>query len=530
MNTQILITTIRKLPVLLLALLLFATLPSCRKQPQEFVILSGSENGPLEKIVTDFASQENTQVKFKYEGSVDIMLELQKNPSQYDAVWPASGLWISLGDKERKVKYAQSILTSPVVFGIKKSFAQKLGFIGRDVKVADILKAIREKKLRFIMTSASQSNSGASAYIGFLYALLGNPEYVTSAYLDKPELKKEITDLLSGINRSSGSSAWLKDLYLKGDFDAMVNYESLIIEANQQLVREGKEPLYVIYPVDGLVIADSQLGYIDNGDPKKEDFFKKLQAYLLSDKVQSQLLALGRRTGFAGKLKNAPDSVFNPEWGINPSKILSPIKLPKADVILRALMMYQTGFRKPSLTFFCLDYSGSMQGDRSTQLRNAMEIILDQEKAAGYFLQSSPGDVTVVIPFAGSVIDAWPVEGNKQDDMTGILAKIRELKADGNTDIYSPVILSLNRIVELDSSKFIPAIILMTDGESNTGKHFGDLEEAWKINKRDVPVFLIKFGDASDAQLEQIASLTNGAVFDGRKDLISAFRKVKGYN
>jgi Ca-activated chloride channel homolog len=193
-------------------------------------------------------------------------------------------------------------------------------------------------------------------------------------------------------------------------------------------------------------------------------------------------------------------------------------------------MMYQTGFRKPSLTFFCLDYSGSMQGDRSTQLRNAMEIILDQEKAAGYFLQSSPGDVTVVIPFAGSVIDAWPVEGNKQDDMTGILAKIRELKADGNTDIYSPVILSLNRITELDSSKFIPAIILMTDGESNTGKHFADLEEAWKINKRDVPVFLIKFGDASDAQLEQIASLTNGAVFDGRKDLISAFRKVKGYN
>ena len=70
----------------------------------------------------------------------------------------------------------------------------------------------------------------------------------------------------------------------------------------------------------------------------------------------------------------------------------------------------------------------------------------------------------------------------------------------------------------------------MTDGESNTGKKYADMETAWKNSGRDVPVFLIKFGDASDTQLAQIANLTNGAVFDGRKDLIGAFRKVKGYN
>ena len=90
--------------------------------------------------------------------------------------------------------------------------------------------------------------------------------------------------------------------------------------------------------------------------------------------------------------------------------------------------------------------------------------------------------------------------------------------------------LALDRIAMIDSLNYIPAVILMTDGESNTGKKYEDLEAAWKQNGKDVPVFLIKFGDASDTQLEQIATLTNGAVFDGRKDLISAFRKVKGYN
>ncbi len=515
---------------LLAAIFILLSLNSCKKHPREFLILSGSENGPLEKIVDEFARKNNVLVKFKYEGSVDIMLELQKNASKYDAVWPASGIWITLGDRERKVKYAQSIMTSPVVFGIRKSLALQLGLTGKDVKVGEILKAIREKKLRFIMTSASQSNSGASAYIGFLYALLGNPEYITEADLEKPELKKGITDLLAGINRSSGSSAWLKDLFLKGGYDAMVNYESLMIEANQELTRQGKEPLYLVYPVDGLVIADSQLGYIDNGDVKKEVFFKELQAYLLSEPIQHQLMQMGRRTGFAGELKNAPVEVFNPDWGIDPQKILSPIKLPRAEVVLKALNLYQTMFRKPSLTFFCLDFSGSMTGGNSDLVKKAMELLLDQDKAGKYFLQSSPADITFVIPFAGTIIDAWQVEGNKQPEMVDLLKKIRETTTDGTTDIYSPVILALEQSAMVDSTKFIPAIILMTDGESNTGKNYADLETAWKNNRRDVPVFLIKFGDASDAQLAQIARLTNGAVFDGRKDLVGAFRKVKGYN
>ena len=37
-----------------------------------------------------------------------------------------------------------------------------------------------------MMTSATQSNSGASAYIGFLYALLGNPDTMTKESLQIP--------------------------------------------------------------------------------------------------------------------------------------------------------------------------------------------------------------------------------------------------------------------------------------------------------------------------------------------------------
>ena len=40
----------------------------------------------------------------------------------------------------------------------------------------------------------------------------------------------------------------------------------------------------------------------------------------------------------------------------------------------------------------------------------------------------------------------------------------------------------------------------------------------------------IMFGDADESQLEDLAELTNARVFDGREDLVGAFRSVKGYN
>lgn len=126
--------------------------------------------------------------------------------------------------------------------------------------------------------------------------MTGKSEGLTEKDLDNQKLKESITGLLSGIDRSSGSSDWLKDMFLAGDFDAMVNYECLIIDANEQLVEQGREPLYVIYPYDGLSFVDSPLGYVDHGDQKKQEAFLKVQEYLLSDEVQKEIEKTGRRT------------------------------------------------------------------------------------------------------------------------------------------------------------------------------------------------------------------------------------------
>ena len=495
-------------------------------------IISGSENKTLEPIIAEFEKEYRTDVEMHYKGSVDIMMGLQSGTRDYDAVWPANSLWIALGDTEKNVKHSKSIMTSPVVFGIKKSVAEQLGWTDKKVYVKDILESIRSETFSFMMTSATQSNSGASAYMGFLYALTGNPDVLTMDHLHSEELKTDIRDLLNGIHRSSGSSGWLKELVLESDYDSMVNYEALIIEANQALISMGREPMYIVYPEDGIVIADSPLGYIDRNNPAKEKTFAKLQEYLLSDTVQDKITQLGRRTGLGEITENAGPDVFNEEWGVNTEKLLSPIKMPAAGIIAEALYLYQTVFRKPSLTVFCLDYSGSMRESGGiNDLKNAMRMLLDQEIARKYMIQAGEDDITVILPFSLNIFDMWVAEGNDQEEFDKLYGKIESLRPEGATDIYTPVITALDILSGVDTlSQYMPAIILMTDGESSRGRSYAHLQNAWETYNIDIPVFSIMFGQAVEGQLEQVSDLTRGRVFDGKHDLVATFRKAKGYN
>ena len=513
----------------LVAALLSVVLFSCSVQPISFNIVSASENQSFEAALVDFAHSKGVDLHFVYKGSVDIMDQLMTDTSTIDAVWPASGLWTTLGDTGHAVKDRQNVFVTPVVLGVQQSLAQKWGWTQHEVTVSDILAKVQTKELQFLMTSATQSNSGASAYLGFLSAVMGNPEVLTEKDLDNPKALDRLRGLLSGVNRSAGSSGWLKDLFLSGNYSAMINYEALVIEANKALVAQGKEPLQLVYPVDGLALADSQLGFVDHGDIVKARFYQDLKRFLTGP-MQPVFLASGRRVGIGGTLDNADPSVFNPAWGISSQRILSPIKLPSAGVIFKALNLYQSELRKPSLTVFCLDYSGSMEGDRNAQLMEAMGLLLTPERAARYFLQPSRLDLTIVIPFSTTPSSLMSIQGNKPGDLAELLRSIQNLPVGGKTDIYSPIILGLQEIQKRDLTQYVPAIILMTDGESNVGVKFEDFQAAWAASKTKIPIFPILFGDGSLQQMRQLSDTTQGSVFDGTKNLVEAMKKAKGYN
>ena len=81
----------------------------------------------------------------------------------------------------------------------------------------------------------------------------------------------------------------------------------------------------------------------------------------------------------------------------------------------------------------------------------------------------------------------------------------------------------------LDGGMHLPAIVIMTDGKSQGA--MSTFERPWRTDGRRVPVFGVTFGDSADrSQLDALATLTGGRVFDGTKNLIDAFRAVRGYN
>ena len=493
---------------------------------QTLKIVSGSENQELEPILEEFSKESGIRIEMTYQGSLDIMRTLEQETIEYDAVWPASSLWLNVGDTGHRVKHAESVSVTPVVFGIRQSLAEELGFVGREVSVRDLLDAITAGKLRFCMTSATQSNSGASAYIGFLYALLGNPDMITEEDLQSPRLQADIQSLFSGVDRSSGSSEWLKDMFLEGGYDAMVNYECLIIQANEELESRGEETLYVVYPYDGLTLADSPLGYVDQGDDKKEEAFLRLQEYLLSDEIQNEIQRTGRRTGYTGISEENKD-VFRTDWGVQPDRVLSTMKMPQTEVLLEALNLYQTDFKKPSLNIYCLDYSGSMAGKGNEQLVAAMEQLLIQENAEKNFLQASRDEINVLLLFDDEILAEYTAVGSGEE-LEALYERVAEQETGSGTDMYLAADEALDILSSYDLSKYTPAIILLTDGIS--GGSYDMFMEHYQALGVDVPIFSIMFGDADPEQLEELAAATNARVFDGREDLIDAFRKVKGYN
>ena len=491
-----------------------------------FNILMSSENREFGEYVKDYARKEGYNVNIDYDDTLKITSRINGG-EDFDAIWLSNSIWTYMIDSSKAyVGDSKSTSINPIIVGIKKSKAEELGFIGKEVYSKDILNAIESGKLKFNMSNPVNTNSGASAYLGILSTLAGNPEVLTSEMLDNEELKEKMKTFFSGVERSSGDEDYLEEMFVKGDYEAVFSYESSIININKELIKNKKEPLYAIYPVDGVSISDSPFVYIDRKDENKKEIYNDIQKFLLSDKSQKLMAKAGRRTWYGGINKNADKSVFNPEWGIDTTDYISPSKYPSTEVIKKALLLYQTALRKPVHVAFCLDYSGSMWGNGNRELVDAMDYILT-DRAANDLIQFSNEDIVDIIPFSTDVIDVWSTSDGLS--FNEINEKIKKEAPSGSTALHPCAIKALQAVSSTDKNKYNPSVILMTDGYANVG-YFDDFKRFYKEKNSDTAVYSILFGSASESQLREIANLTNGKIFDGKKNLVEAFKEVRGYN
>ncbi len=487
-------------------------------------IISSTDNRDLESILMNYAEDNNININIEYAGTLEIMERLNSGES-YDAVWASNSMWLYMLDNI-STSNSKIISMNPVVFGIKKSKAEELGFVVNEVKLEDILSAIKDGKLKFAMTSATQTNTGACAYLGFLSVLSGNPEILTEDYLNDESIKENLKALFNGVNRTSGSEEFLEEMYINGDCDAIVTYETSIIDINKK-IEDKDNTIYAVYTQDGVSISDSVFAYLGKTNTLKEEAFLKLQAYLLSSEGQNEFMKKGRRVWYGGIKEDVDKNIFNPDWGIDTTKYITPIKFPSTQVIKKALGVYQSELRKPTHIVFALDYSGSMTGEGIEELRDAMDFILTEEKAAENYLQFSEKDKISFITFSSQVDKPITIKNGLETEE--ILEVINSKIPRGGTNIYDTVSESIELLDKENTQEYNVSVVLMTDGEGNDGS-YNDMIDVIKKTKNKIPVYSIMFGNADSEQLSKIAQLTSGKVFDGRTNLLEAFKTVRGYN
>jgi len=193
------------------------------------------------------------------------------------------------------------------------------------------------------MTSATQSNSGASAYSpcwrpGSASLISSSPAISTNQ-----KCSPTVRGLFAASSAHLGRADARRSLPRKGErtgarYEAMWNYEAVIKETKPtSLIADKKEPLYAIIPRTGVSVGDSPLGFVDRGVARRsESFFADLQAFLLK-----AIPGADRRDRASCRLGRAAPIKADPTTNLDPSRALTVVRHRSPRSFQKALSLYR---------------------------------------------------------------------------------------------------------------------------------------------------------------------------------------------
>ncbi|MGW6908328.1 substrate-binding and vWA domain-containing protein [Streptomyces sp. NPDC054940] len=479
-------------------------------RPGTLRVLASSELSDMTPVLDRIADDTGIEVRPTYMGTLDAVELLAKGKAdgQYDALWLSSNDYLRLRpEAAKKVVSETPVMSSPVAIGVRTTTLGKLGWQPDDVTWSQIEQAVQDGRLSYGMTDPARSHSGFATLVSVASALSGAQSALTDGDVAKatPRLK----EFFKGQKLTSGSSGWLATAYKRrGNVDALLNYESVL---------KGIPGLTVIRPKDGVVTADYPLSSLASTNAATRDDVRRLTEALRTEDVQRLIT---ERTHRRPVVASVP-----PASGLDTGR-RRELPFPGSRSVADGLLdSYENELRRPSRTVYVLDTSGSMEGDRLEQLKQALADL------TGDFRERE--EVTLM-PFGSGVksVRTHVVEpADPKAGLDGIRKDTEALSAEGDTAIYTSLEAAYDHLGT--GRDTFTSIVLMTDGENTTGAEAADFDAFYAgldRDRRETPVFPILFGDSDESELEQIAELTGGRLFDAQEgSLDGAFEEIRGY-
>jgi len=342
-------------------------------------------------------------------------------------------------------------------------------------------------------------------------------------------VQQGVRQIESLIKHYSSRTTEFKEYIAQGPnyLDFVALEENDLIYINQGKTQyKPPEKLVALYPKEGTFWHEHPFG-IPNADwvtPEQRAAAKVFTDYVRGEAVQRKVL----ENGFRPVNPNVPLGYpITPELGVDPNQPANILTVPDPDVIAAVQASWQY-VKKQGDILLVIDVSGSMDGDKITQVKDAATKFMDkmprQNRVGLTTFSSSP---QILVPL-----------GLVEEVDASIRQKIGNLDARGNTALYDALIATIDELQSAETPQGedrIRAIVLLSDGQDTASQ--ATLNDALnKINaartgRNPILIIPVAYGsDADIAALNSIAQASATKVQSGDpKDILKLLEIISSY-
>jgi Ca-activated chloride channel family protein len=344
-----------------------------------------------------------------------------------------------------------------------------------------------------------------------------------------PAVQKGVRQIESLIKHYSSRTTEFKEYIAQGPnyLDFVALEENDLIYINQGKTQyKPPEKLVALYPKEGTFWHEHPFG-IPNSDwvtDEQRAAARVFTDYVRSEIVQRKVMENGFRPVDPKISLGYP---FTTELGVDPNQPTTILAEPDPDVIAAVQASWQY-VKKQGDILLVIDSSGSMEGDKIDQVR----------QAATKFIDNMPKQNRVGLTTFNESINALTPPDLVEKVGNEIRTNIASIQSGGSTALYDTLIATIDELQSSengDGEDRIRAIVLLSDGQDTASQaSLNDvlvkIDQA-RAGRNPILIIPVAYGsDADIAALNSIAQASSTKVQSGDpKDIQALLEIISSY-
>jgi len=397
-----------------------------------------------------------------------------------DAYSPSNHLWVRMAEARgaQMVPITEKTVGNIAGIVMKEKAAKELEASAGKLTVPAIIDAAVQGRLAVGYTNPYASSTG----LNFLVTVL-----MTFAKGNEADMLS--SDVVSAFEAFQKSVPFLAmtTLQMRDSVRQDGSLDAFVMEYQTYAKTSELQSGYEFIPFG--IRHDNPLYAVGNPGPAKMDALKLFAKFLDGRQFQARAAEYG----------------FNPNLDYDP-----PFAPPAGHLLVEAQKIWKekknAGRRIAAV--FLADVSGSMDGSRLRELKKALT-----EGSNFIASENSIGLVT----FSDTVTVVLPIKPFQLMQKSTFYSAVRNLRAGGKTAMYDGVAVALSMLVKAkrEDPSVKPILFVLTDGETNLGMTYGDLDAI--VEGLQIPVYTIGF-EANIGELKRLSSLVEAASLNASED------------